>query len=209
MRSWCFATRSRSFAVRSDALSFDQPTEHSWQLRAGSFRASAGALSWSRRKTLLRWHRQLVARRWTYSRRRPGRPRISPELRALVLRIARENPRWGYERIVGELASLGFSVSRTTVRKVLREAGLGPAGRRGGLSWHEFIRGQAASMIACDFFTVDTVFTTRLYVLFFINLATRRVYLAGATANPNAAWVTQQARNFAWSLADRPARRAS
>jgi len=156
-------------------------------------------------ETLLRWHRQLVARRWTYSRRRPGRPRIGVELRALVLRIARENPRWGYERIVGELASLGFSVSRTTVRKVLREAGLGPAGRRGGLSWHEFIRGQAASMIACDFFTVDTVFTTRLYVLFFINLATRRVYLAGATANPNAAWVTQQARNFAWSLADRPA----
>jgi putative transposase len=156
-------------------------------------------------ETLLRWHRQLVARRWTYPRGRPGRPRVGVELRKLVLRLARENPRWGYQRITGELASLGLSVSATTVRKVLREAGLGPAGKRGGVSWREFIRGQAASMLACDFFTVDTVFSTRLYVLFFIDLATRRVHLAGATANPNALWVAQQARNFAWSLADRPA----
>jgi hypothetical protein len=127
------------------------------------------------------------------------------ELRELVLRLSRENPRWGYQRIAGELASLGLSVSATTVRKVLREAGLGPAGRRAGVSWREFIRGQAQSMLACDFFTVDTVFSTRLYVLFFIELATRRVHLAGTTANPNSLWVAQQALNFAWSLADRPA----
>jgi len=156
-------------------------------------------------ETLLRWHRELVARRWTYPRERPGRPRIGGELRELVLRLGRENPRWGYQRIAGELASLGLSISATTVRKVLREAGLGPAGKRGGPSWREFIRGQAQSMLACDFFTVDTVFSRRLYVLFFIELATRRVHLAGATANPNAPWVAQQARNFAWSLADRPA----
>jgi putative transposase len=148
---------------------------------------------------------KLVARRWTYPHGRPGRPRIRLELRELVLRLARENPRWGYQRIAGELASLGLSVSATTVRKLLHEARLGPAGKRGGVSWREFIRGQAASMLACDFFTVDTVFSTRLYVLFFIDLATRRVHLAGATANPNALWVAQQARNFAWSFADRPA----
>jgi hypothetical protein len=103
--------------------------------------------------TLLRWHRQLVARRWTYPRGRPGRPRIGVELRELVLRLARENLRWGYQRIAGELGLLGRSVSATTVRKVLREAGLGPAGKRAGPSWREFIRGQAQNMLACDFFT--------------------------------------------------------
>jgi transposase InsO family protein len=115
------------------------------------------------------------------------------------------HPRWGYQRIAGEPGSLRLNVSATAVRKILREAGLGPAGKRGGPSWREFIRGQAQSMLACDFFTVDTVFTTRLYVLFFIELATRRVHLAGTTANPNSLWVVQQARNFAWSIADRPA----
>jgi putative transposase len=153
--------------------------------------------------TLLRWHRHLVARRWTYPGGRPGRPPTGGEIRELVLRLARENPRWGYQRIAGELVSLGLAVSATTIRKILREAGFGPAGKRGGLSWREFIRGQAASMLACDFFTVDTVFSTRLYVLFFIDIATRRVYLAGATANPNARWVAQQARQLAWSLAER------
>jgi putative transposase len=152
---------------------------------------------------LLRWHRQLVARRWTYPTRQPGRPPIGSEVGELVLRLARENRRWGYQRIAGELASLGLSVSATTVRKLLREAGLGPAGKRAGSSWREFIHGQAASMLACDFFTVDTVFSARLYVLFFIELGTRRVCLAGATTNPRAGWVAQQARQLAWSLAER------
>jgi putative transposase len=115
--------------------------------------------------TLLRWHRRLVARRWTYPTRQSGRPPIGSEIRELVPRLARENSRWGYQRIAGELASLGLSVSPTTVGKLLRGAGLGPAGRRVGRSWREFIRGQAASMLACDFFTVDTVFSARLYVL--------------------------------------------
>jgi hypothetical protein len=104
-------------------------------------------------ETLLRWHRRLVARHWSYPGRRLGRPRINPEIRALVLRIARENPRWGYRRIGGVLAGLGIKISAASVRKLLIEAGLGPAGERGGPSWREFIRQQAKSMIASDFFT--------------------------------------------------------
>ena len=146
--------------------------------------------------TLMRWHRQLVAKRWTYPTPRAGRPPIGGEIRELVLRLARENRRWGYQRIAGELGALGFSVATTTIRKLLREAGLGPAGQRAGVSWREFIRGQAASMLACDFFTVDTVFATRLYVLFFIELGSRRVHVAGCTQHPSDAWVAQQARQL-------------
>jgi putative transposase len=152
--------------------------------------------------TLLRWHRRLVARRWTYPGRR-GRPPISREISELVLRLARENPRWGYQRIAGELNGLGFAVSATTVRKLLHQAGLGPAGERAGLSWREFLRAQAQSMLAVDFFTVETVSLQRLYVLFFIELRSRRMHLAGCTTNPSGAWVTQQARQLAWSLPER------
>ena len=143
--------------------------------------------------TLLRWRRRLVARRWTYGGR-PGRPPISREIQALVLRLARENPRWGYQRIVGEIRGLGLRVSATTVRKILQQADLGPAGQRGGLSWRAFLRQQARSMLAVDFFTVETIALQRLYVLFFIELASRRIHIAGCTANPNGAWVNQQAR---------------
>jgi putative transposase len=153
--------------------------------------------------TLLRWHRRLVAKRWTYSRR-PGRPPIADEIRDLVLRLARENPRWGYQRIAGELNGLGFTVSTTTVAKLLRQAGLRPAGERAGLSWRDFLRAQAHSMIAVDFFTVETVWLQRLYVLFFIELGSRRVHLAGCTPNPSGAWVTQQARQLAWTFGERP-----
>jgi putative transposase len=152
--------------------------------------------------TLLRWHRRLVARRWTYGGR-SGRPSIGDEIRELVLRLARENPRWGYQRIAGELNGLGIIVSATTVRKILRQAGLGPAGERSGLSWRAFLRAQAASMLAVDFFTVETISLQRLYVLFFIELGSRRVHVAGCTANPTGAWVTQQARQFAWTLQER------
>jgi putative transposase len=121
----------------------------------------------------------------------------------LVLRLAGENPRWGYQRIVGELCGLGITVSATTVRKILREAGLGPAGERAGLSWRAFLRAQARSMLAVDFFTVETLSLQRLYVLFFIELASRRIHFAGCTASPTGAWVTQQARQFAWRLSER------
>jgi hypothetical protein len=106
--------------------------------------------------TLLRWHRWRVAKRWTYAGR-PGRPPIAKQRRALIVRLARENPRWGYQRIVGELKGLGTVVSASTVRKILREEHLGPAGRRKGPSWREFLRAQAKSVIAVDCFTVDTV----------------------------------------------------
>jgi transposase InsO family protein len=151
--------------------------------------------------TLLRWHRLLVAKRWT-STRPPGRPAISADLRALIVRLARENPRWGYQRIVGELKGVGVAVSATTVRKILRAEGLGPTIRRGP-SWREFLRTQASSIIAVDFFTIDTVWLQRLYVLFFIELSSRRVHLAGCTAHPDEAWVTQQARQVTWALGER------
>jgi putative transposase len=153
--------------------------------------------------TLLGWHRRLVARRWTY-RRRAGRRPTNHEVRDLILRIARENPRWGYQCIVSELKGLGVTVSPTTVRKILREEHLGPAGHRGGPSCREFLHAQARSLIAVDFFTVDTIWLRRLNVLFFIEVASRRVHFAGCTAHPDEAWVTQQARQVTWTLAERP-----
>ncbi len=150
-------------------------------------------------QTLLRWHRELVRRKWTQPGCKPGRPAIDPHVRQQVLRLGRENPRWGYQRIAGELMKLGFSVSASTVRRLLAAAGLEPAPRRPGLSWQAFLRQQAASMIACDFFTVETITLRRLYVLFFIELGSRRVHLAGCTANPTGAWVTQQARNLSFT----------
>jgi putative transposase len=152
-----------------------------------------------RPETLLRWHRRLVARKWTRAHRPPGRPSLDPEVRKLVLRLARENPRWGYMRIRGELLKLGISVSATTIATVLRGHGLGPAPRRGP-TWREFLRQEAAGMLACDFLTVETIRLKTLYVLAWIELRTRSVHLGGATANPDSAWVTQQARNLIMSL---------
>jgi putative transposase len=119
--------------------------------------------------TLLRWHRRLIAKRWTYSGRRGRRP-IRRDVRTLALRLAGENPRWGYQRIVGELKGLGLRVSATTVRTWLREAGVGPVGTRRGMTWREFIRTHRQSVLAVDFFTVETIWLQRLYVLFFISL---------------------------------------
>jgi putative transposase len=149
--------------------------------------------------TLLRWHRELVRRRWTYPQRKPGRPPTSRALRELVLRLACENPRWGYQRIAGEAIKLGFRPSPSTVRRLLASAGLDPAPRRETVSCRAFIRRQAASMLACDFFTVETVAQRRLYVLFFIELESRRVHFAGCTTNPTGAWVLQQARNLSFT----------
>ena len=153
--------------------------------------------------TLLRWHRRLVVRRWTYRRRGVGRPALAREREGLILRLAKENPRWGYQRIVGELRSIGVRVSVTTVRNVLRRHGIGPSPRRSGPSWSQFLAAQAASILAVDFFTVETVLLRRLYVLFFIEIDTRVVHLAGITPNPIGAWVTQQARNLLMSIGDR------
>ena len=145
-------------------------------------------------QTLLRWHRELVRRKWTYPGRRPGRPKIDPEVRALIVRLGRENPRWGYPRIKGELRKLGVRVGATTIRRILKAAGLGPAPRRTGPTWSQFLRAQAGGVLATDFFTVETIRLKTLSVLFFIELATRRVHIAGVTEHPDSAWVTQQAR---------------
>jgi len=120
----------------------------------------------------------------------------------LVLQLARENPRWGHRRICGELAKLGFRVSATSIRRLLAQAKLEPAPRRDGPSWREFLHAQAASIVACDFFTVESLFLRRYYALFSIAHGSRRVWLAGCTANPTGAWVTQQARNLGLDFSD-------
>ena len=154
-------------------------------------------------ETLLRWHRRMVAGAWTYPRRGPGRPPMDHDVQQLILRLARENPRWGYQRIKGELLRLGTQASATAIRTLLRRHGLDPAPRRAATTWQAFLRQQAAGIVACDFFTVDTIWLWRLYVLFFVELDTRRVHLAGVTPNPNAARVTQQARNLLLVLRER------
>ena len=154
-------------------------------------------------RTLLRWHAQLVARRWTYPHRRPGRPPTTPPIRALVLQMARENPRWGYRRIQGELVGLGHPVAASTVWKLLKDAGLDPSPRRAGPTWSQFLRTQAHAILAVDFAHVDTVFLRRLYILLVIEHGRRRVHLAGITAHPTGAWVTQQARNLLIDLGAR------
>jgi putative transposase len=121
-------------------------------------------------ETLLAWHRRLVARRWTYPHRRPGRPRVDEESTALVLRLARENHRWGYRRIQGELIKLGVLLAPSTIAQIMKREGLGPAPRRASATWREFLRAQAAGIVATDFFTVDTVLLRRLYVLVFLEL---------------------------------------
>jgi len=153
--------------------------------------------------TLLRWHRELVARRWTYRHTGRDRPGLDEQVVELVVRLARENPRWGYLRIVGECRKLGIRVSATPVRRILRGHRIRPAPRRGGPSWTAFLRAQAGGLLACDFLTVETVGLTRLYVLFVVEVDRRRVHLAGITAHLTGAWVAQQARNLLMDLGER------
>jgi len=155
-------------------------------------------------ETLLRWHREAAKHKWRRWRKQrgPGRPPMASELVDLIVRLGRENRTWGCVRIQGELRKLGIRVSATSVRRVLRRAGLGPA-PRGGPTWVEFLRSQAHSVLATDFFTVDTVGFNQLYVLFVIELSTRQVHILGVSDHPTGAFVTQVARNFVADLHDR------
>ena len=152
--------------------------------------------------TLLGWHRQLVKRKWTLRRAKTGRPPLSAELCQLIMRLAEDNPRWGYVRIQGELRKLGIRVGATSIKRLLVREGLGPAPRRGP-SWGEFLRSQADGMLACDFFTVETVLLKTLYVLFFIEVGSRRLRVTAATSHPDGTFATQQARNLCFALDER------
>ena len=142
--------------------------------------------------TLLAWHRRLVARKWDYAIwRRPGRPSTTASIRKLVIRMATDNPGWGHRRVQGELVKLGHQIAASTVWQILHDAGIGPAPRGTGPTWKQFLTAQARGILAVDFVHVDTVLLRRVYALIVIEHSTRRVHLAGITANPDGAWTTQ------------------
>jgi putative transposase len=154
--------------------------------------------------TLLAWHRRLAARKFdTSKRRKPGRPPTVRSIALLTIRLAQENPLWGYRRIHGELTKLGVTVAASTIYEILRAAGIDPAPRRDGPTWRQFLHAQAAGILAADYLHVDTVALTRLYVLVFIEHGTRRMHVGGVTAHPTGEWTAQQARNLALDLGER------
>ena len=156
--------------------------------------------------TLLRWHRRLVARHWTYPHL--GRPPTDPAIVDLVMRMARDNPGWGYQRLRGELLGPGYRVSAATIRRILKRMGVPPAPlRRDHTTWRQFLRTQAATTLACDFFHVDCAVTlTRVYVFFVLEISSRYVHILGVTTNPDGPWTTQQARNLLMDLGEQAAR---
>ncbi|MBC8509983.1 MAG: transposase [Chloroflexi bacterium] len=155
-------------------------------------------------ETILRWQREIARKKWTYSHDyRGGRPSVSKEIENLILQFAQENIRWGYGKIHGELRKLGFKVSKSTVRNVLTQNSIQPAPvRNGSIGWRDLMSHYKEQLLACDFFTVETIWFQTIYVLFFIELGSRRVHFAGVTTNPDAIWVSQQARQLVWKLSE-------
>lgn len=187
------------YSFNKAVLRLKQKASHSRQALEDSVRLFRPA-------TVIGWHRELVRRKWTFKQKsQPGRPPINAELEQWILRVARDNPGLGYDKLKGELRKLGFKVSPTTIRIVLQRHGIPPAPERSrsGSSWRTFLNHYKEQFLACDFLTVETLTFQTLYILFFIEHATRRVYLAGCTTHPDAVWVAQQARQMSWELHDR------
>ena len=202
---WCCGTKTRCCAWHAGRVRYE-PADRAWFTALTHFvprRRWAGIFPITP-ATLLAWHRKLAARKYdTSTRRRPGLPPTVRSIARLAVRLARENPLWGYRRIHGELTKLGVTVAPSTVYEILRAAGIDPAPRRTGPTWREFLHAQAAGILAVDFLHVDTVLLQRLYVLVFIEHGTRRMHLGGVTAHPTGDWTVQQARNLALDLGDR------
>ena len=156
-------------------------------------------------RTVFRWHNELVKRKWTYKHQnKGGRPPTSEEAQDLIAQLAKENPRWGYGKIEGELLKLGIKVSQTTIRNILNRLGIVPAPvRAGSVGWRLLMNHYKSQLLACDFLTVETLFLKTLYIFFFLEIGTRRIHIAGITEHPNGHWVAQQARNFGWFLQER------
>jgi len=153
-------------------------------------------------ETVIRWHREVVRRKWAQEQKnKGGRPKISQDIESLIVLLAQENTRWGYAKIEGELLKLGYKVSPTTVRNVLDRNGIVPTPvRNGSIGWRKLMNHYKEQLLACDFFTVETIFLRTIYVLIFIELGSRRVHLAGVTSHPNGLWVAQQARQLIWEF---------
>ena len=152
-------------------------------------------------ETILNWHQEAVRRKWTFKHKQAGgRPRTAPEIEAWIIRMARENPRWGHKRIHGELGKLGVDLDPTTVANIMKRHGIPPAPQRGHSTWRTFLKHYRDQILACDFFTIETIWLKTVYVLFFIELGSRRVFFSGCTTTPNDRWVTQQARQLIWTL---------
>ncbi len=203
--SWCSGTKTRSCAARSvgsatsgaDRLWLSALTRLIPRRRWGEVFAVTPA-------TRLAWHRRLVTRKWDYTnRRRPGRPSTATAIQKLVIRMATDNPTWGHRRVQGELVKLGHPIAASTVWQILHAAGIDPAPRRTGPTWKQFLTARARGILAVDFVHVDTLLLRRIYALIVIDHGTRRVHLAGITANPDGGWTTQAARNFLMDLGTR------